>query len=60
MPGKVEKSAISINFFETSAFDYQLLRAVGLHYQGGSSIGECLATASRIKDGDVTSWVRKG
>ncbi len=39
MPGRVDKSAISINFFKTTAFDFQLLRALGLHYQGGASIG---------------------
>jgi pimeloyl-ACP methyl ester carboxylesterase len=59
MPEEVKKSITTLNFFKTPEFDYQFMRALGLHYQGGASIGECLATASRINDGDVISWVEE-
>jgi dienelactone hydrolase len=36
--------------------DAQLLRTVGTAPYGGADIGECLATAARIKGTDLTSW----
>jgi pimeloyl-ACP methyl ester carboxylesterase len=36
--------------------DAQLLRAVGHAAYGGSDIGECLATAGRVKGTDLDSW----
>ena len=36
--------------------DAQLLRAVGSAPYGGSDVGECLATAFRIKGTDLSSW----
>ena len=40
-------------------FDFQFLRVIGGHYNNGASIGECLSTAKRIKDGDLVSWVKE-
>ena len=36
--------------------DAQLLRAVGAALYGGSDVGECLATARRIRGTDLDSW----
>jgi len=43
--------------FRDPEFDYQLLRAMGAADYGGSSVGECLAAAAMIADGDTASWV---
>ena len=43
--------------FRDPEFDYQLLRAIGVAEYGGSTVGECLAAASMIIDGDTRSWV---
>lgn len=44
--------------FQDSSFDYELLRALGYSVSGGADIGECLSTASRIREGDTESWYR--
>lgn len=38
--------------------DYQLLRVIGLAEYGGSSVGECMAAAAGIAEGDFASWVK--
>ncbi|EHQ34198.1 alpha/beta hydrolase family protein [Methanoplanus limicola] len=42
--------------FKDQEFSFQFLRTVGASYSGEADIGECLATASRIKEGDFESW----
>ncbi|GHO47789.1 alpha/beta hydrolase family protein [Ktedonospora formicarum] len=42
--------------FEDHSFDFELLRALGYSVSGGADIGECLSTASRIREGDTQSW----
>ena len=42
--------------FRDRAFSFQLLRTIGHTIHGGADIGECLATAVRITDGDFESW----
>jgi pimeloyl-ACP methyl ester carboxylesterase len=42
--------------FQDQAFSFELLRAVGYTVYNGADIGECLATATRIKEGDFESW----
>ena len=37
-------------------FSFELLRAIGYTVYDGADIGECLATAARIKEGDFESW----
>lgn len=36
--------------------DFQVLRAAGSAPYGGADIGECLATARRVKPGELDSW----
>ena len=36
--------------------DFQVLRATGSAPYGGADIGECIATARRVKPGDLDSW----
>lgn len=43
-------------YFKNQAFSYQLLRALSYAPYGGAEIGECLATAARIREGDFESW----
>lgn len=42
--------------FDDKQFSFQLLRALGSAPGGGADVGECLATAYRIKEGDFESW----
>jgi hypothetical protein len=42
--------------FDDAEFDGQLQRAVSKAYERCSDIGECLATAQRIQQGDYDSW----
>jgi alpha-beta hydrolase superfamily lysophospholipase len=44
--------------FRNSLFDGQLCRTIGHGTYGGAELGECLATASQVKDGDRDSWYR--
>jgi alpha-beta hydrolase superfamily lysophospholipase len=44
--------------FRNPLFDGQLRRTIGHGTYGGAELGECLATASRVKDGDRESWYR--
>lgn len=43
-------------FFDDEDFDGQFLRTVGKTYYGMADLGECFATAARIKPGDYRSW----
>jgi pimeloyl-ACP methyl ester carboxylesterase len=42
--------------FEDQTFSFELLRTVSYAPYGGADIGECLATASQIREGDFESW----
>lgn len=42
--------------FNDNQYSYQLLRLLGESVSGASDIGEVLATAQRIKEGDFESW----
>ncbi|OYX13897.1 MAG: hypothetical protein B7Z15_05725, partial [Rhizobiales bacterium 32-66-8] len=42
--------------FGDGLFDAQFLRTVGHTYYGGADIGECFATAARMRDRDPESW----
>jgi pimeloyl-ACP methyl ester carboxylesterase len=42
--------------FRDQAFSFELLRAIGYAPYGGADVGECLATAGRINEGDLESW----
>jgi hypothetical protein len=42
--------------FEDQTFSFELLRTIGDAPYGGADIGECLVTASHIREGDFESW----
>src|SRR2546421_12136587 len=46
--------------FRDQTFSFELLRAIGYTVYDGADIGECLATAARIKEGDFESWHTEG
>ena len=52
----IVRSAIRVEGFRDYEFDYQLIRAMGVADYGGSTVGECLATAAEITDGSPRSW----
>ncbi len=45
--------------FRDPTFSFELLRAASYGPYGGSEIGEVLATARRIREGDFESWYRE-
>ena len=45
--------------FADETFAFELLRTMGHAAAGAADIGECLAAASRMQDGDVESWHRE-
>ena len=56
----VAPCALATEFiFENDEFSFQALRTAGYSFSGGSVLGECLSTCSRIEDGDVESWHRE-
>lgn len=42
--------------FEDNSFAFEFVRNLGFMYYGGSDLGEMVATAGRIKEGDLGSW----
>jgi pimeloyl-ACP methyl ester carboxylesterase len=54
---QITRSVTRVSGFRDAEFDYQLLRAMGVADYGGSTVGECLAAADMIIDGDTSSWV---
>ncbi len=42
--------------FEDQTFSFELLRTISYAPYGGADIGECLVTASQIREGDFESW----
>lgn len=45
--------------FRDPEFAFELRRTMSAIYAGEADLGECLATASRIKEGDFESWYRE-
>lgn len=54
---EITRSKTKVKGFENDEMDFQLMRQLGSSTFGGSSVGECLSAAARIKDGDPGSWV---
>jgi pimeloyl-ACP methyl ester carboxylesterase len=54
---QITRSVTRVTGFRDPEFDYQLMRAMGVADYGGSTVGECLAAAGMITDGDTGSWV---
>jgi pimeloyl-ACP methyl ester carboxylesterase len=42
--------------FKDQTFSFEFLRTLGYASYGGADIGECLVTASQIREGDFESW----
>ena len=42
--------------FEDSSFAFEFVRNLGFMYYGGADLGEMMATAGRIQEGDFESW----
>lgn len=45
--------------FKNEDFEFGLAIALGGAYSGQADVGECLAVAGRIKNGDADSWVKE-
>ena len=45
--------------FENDTFSFETLRTTGFASYSGADLGEVLATAARITDGDEASWHRE-
>lgn len=46
-------------FFDDQAFSFELLRAASYAGYQGAEIGECLATAAKIEEGNFESWFQE-
>jgi len=53
----LERGKTRIKGFNHVEMEFQLLRQLGSCSYGGASVGECLAAATGIIDGDPSSWV---
>jgi hypothetical protein len=42
--------------FKDESFAFEFVRNLGFMYYGGSDLGEMMATAGQIKEGDFESW----
>jgi len=42
--------------FKDESFAFEFVRNLGFMYYGGSDLGEMMATAGKIKEGDFESW----
>ncbi|MDV3130314.1 alpha/beta hydrolase [Mycobacterium sp. 21AC1] len=47
---------MAVFFHEDPQFDFEFIRTMGQTSYGAAEFGECLATASRIVEGDYDSW----
>ena len=45
--------------FKDESFAFEFVRNLGFMYYGGSDLGEMIATAGRITEGDFESWFRE-
>lgn len=53
----LERGLTRVRGFTDPEMDFQLLRQMGAARYGGSSVGECLALAQRIENGNPESWI---
>lgn len=54
---EISRSATRVKGFEDAEMDFQLMRQMGVSSAHASSIGESLALACQIPDGEPTVWV---
>src|SRR3954453_8893208 len=52
----VTRSATRVHGFADPEMDFQLLRSLGVSNYMGASVGELLAAARNIEDGDPRTW----
>jgi len=45
--------------FQDKSFIFEFIRTAGYAYSGGADLGESIATAKSIKDGDINSWYQQ-
>lgn len=50
---------MSLVFAQNPQYEFELLRVMGQTPYGAAEIGECLATARRVVEGDDDSWYRE-
>jgi pimeloyl-ACP methyl ester carboxylesterase len=51
---------MKINLQSTiGGFNFELLRTLSYQATGGAELGECLATAGRIREGSFDSWIKE-
>jgi len=43
--------------FQNDHFAFEFVRNLGFMYYGGSDLGEMIATAGKVKEGDFESWI---
>jgi len=55
--GEIKRSKTRVSGFVDEEMDFQLFRQLGSCAYGGSAVGECLALAAKIDDGNPSSWV---
>ena len=47
---------MSTGAFEDDSFAFEFVRNFGFTYYGGADVGEMMAVAGRIEEGDFDSW----
>jgi hypothetical protein len=50
---------IDLQDTEVGGFNYEFLRAISYQNSGGAELGECVAAAARIHEGDFDSWIQE-
>lgn len=58
-PGQKPSNWYDDLIFSDKSYTFEFIRALGNAPGGGSDIGECIATARGIRDGDDESWYRE-
>jgi pimeloyl-ACP methyl ester carboxylesterase len=55
-PEPIQERECPLFVFDDQEFAFELNRTTGASFSGEADIGECLVTASRIREGDFASW----
>ena len=50
---------IDLQDTKVGGFNFGFLRAISYQSTGGAELGECVATAARIHEGDFDSWIQE-
>lgn len=58
--GNAQSAGLSSpHIFKSESFDFQLMRWLSQTTYSGAEIGECIATAHLIEDGNIESWLHE-